>query len=150
MKDHDLRAEVAQLRRDVESLKNRPADASPAPDVAALQREVASLKSAVARLTSFVTQNQMGAVGLDGFLASLFPNVNDPYMAAAGPAPTEYTGILDSAAWDACAQPRLTPPREPLDALPRGGRNPRIGCERYDSGTWIHGWPHDCPRSARR
>lgn len=33
------------------------------------------------------------------------------------------------------------------DRLPRV-RNPRIGCENVD-GTWIHGRPHDCPRSAR-
>lgn len=42
------------------------------------------------------------------------------------------------------------PPRATEDVLPRGGRNPRIGCERYDSGTWVHGAPHDCPTWARR
>lgn len=36
-------------------------------------------------------------------------------------------------------------PRE--DRLPRS-RNPFIGCRQLD-GTWIHGRPHDCPRSAR-
>ena len=48
--------------------------------------------------------------------------------------------------------PELThvPPRPVEDTLPRGGRNPRIFCERYDSGTWIHGRPHDCPTWARR
>lgn len=43
-----------------------------------------------------------------------------------------------------------TPPRQAEDVLPRGGRNPRIGCEQHDSGTWIHGAPHDCPTWARR
>jgi hypothetical protein len=33
------------------------------------------------------------------------------------------------------------------DRLPRR-RNPRIWCEEVD-GTWIHGSPHNCPRSAR-
>jgi hypothetical protein len=42
------------------------------------------------------------------------------------------------------------PPRPPEDVLPRGGRNPRIFCERHDSGTWIHGDPHNCPTWARR
>lgn len=42
------------------------------------------------------------------------------------------------------------PPRQPQDVLPRGGRNPRIGCEHHQSGTWIHGAPHDCPTWARR
>lgn len=43
------------------------------------------------------------------------------------------------------------PPQRPAeDRLPRGGRNPRIFCERHDSGTWIHGDPHNCPTWARR
>ena len=40
-----------------------------------------------------------------------------------------------------------TPKPDPADRLPRL-RNPRIGCEHLD-GTWVHGRPHDCPRSAR-
>lgn len=45
--------------------------------------------------------------------------------------------------------PQLPAPPEPHpdDRLPRV-RNPRIGCEPVD-GTWIHGRPHSCPRSAR-
>jgi hypothetical protein len=39
------------------------------------------------------------------------------------------------------------PKPDPADRLPRV-RNPRIGCEQMD-GTWIHGRPHDCPKSAR-
>lgn len=40
------------------------------------------------------------------------------------------------------------PPKpDPADRLPRV-RNPRIGCELID-GTYIHGRPHSCPRSAR-
>lgn len=37
---------------------------------------------------------------------------------------------------------------DPADRLPRR-RNPRIGCKEYPGGTWIHGRPHDCPRSVR-
>jgi hypothetical protein len=44
------------------------------------------------------------------------------------------------------AAPPLPKP-DPADRLPRV-RNPRIGCELLD-GTWIHGRPHSCPRSAR-
>lgn len=44
---------------------------------------------------------------------------------------------------------RSGPPRDGPDLLPKTGRNVRIGCERYESGTWIHGRPHDCPRWAR-
>ena len=37
--------------------------------------------------------------------------------------------------------------RPEADRLPRG-RNPFIGCRELH-GTWIHGRPHDCPRTAR-
>lgn len=48
--------------------------------------------------------------------------------------------------------PELTriPPLPAEDVLPRGGRNPRIFCEQHESGTWIHGDPHNCPTWARR
>lgn len=68
-------------------------------------------------------------------------------------------GIVGSFAdWTGRPRPDLVPepthrpiPRRPTeDTLPRGGRNPRIFCERYDSGTWVHGHPHDCPTWARR
>lgn len=47
----------------------------------------------------------------------------------------------------AAAPERTRPKPDPADRLPRM-RNPRIGCELVD-GTWVHGRPHDCPRSAR-
>jgi len=40
--------------------------------------------------------------------------------------------------------------RPELDRLPSHGRNTRIGCQQYDSATWIHGRPHNCPQWARR
>ncbi|HZP54354.1 hypothetical protein [Actinocrinis sp.] len=46
--------------------------------------------------------------------------------------------------------PRATLPSDEEDRLPSHGRNTRIGCQQYDSGTWVHGRPHDCPRWARR
>jgi hypothetical protein len=36
-----------------------------------------------------------------------------------------------------------------LDRLPRGGRSVFIGCQRHESGTWVHGRPHNCPLHAR-
>lgn len=48
-----------------------------------------------------------------------------------------------------CPAVESKPRADPADRLPRR-RNPRIGCERYESGTWIHGDPHDCPKGARR
>jgi hypothetical protein len=68
----------------------------------------------------------------------------------------EFTGLLDTlnGYYGGPLSPMLRAPEhagrapEPGDRLPRR-RNPRIGCEVYDSGTWIHGNPHDCPKSAR-
>ncbi len=40
-------------------------------------------------------------------------------------------------------------PRYEAPPKPIVGRNTRVGCQRYESGTWVHGAPHDCPRWAR-
>lgn len=29
-------------------------------------------------------------------------------------------------------------------------RHPQVGCYEHDSGTWIHGRPHTCPKWTRR
>lgn len=40
-------------------------------------------------------------------------------------------------------------PHYAASARPAPGCNTRIGCQRHDSGTWVHGDPHDCPRWVR-
>jgi hypothetical protein len=87
-----------------------------------------------------------------------------------GPEPSPYSAPTTGGAvdWDkmiadmrAADKPQVSPYRDHLrrkaaeaqreeeDRLPSHGRNTRIGCEQYDSGTWIHGRPHNCPRNAR-
>lgn len=107
-----------------------------AADVQRLRHEVDTLTSAVARLA----QHLLGR-SYDELARMFFVNGG-------------------SSDWPGPPRPDLVPEvftnaaRVPLlpvdDVLPRGGRNPRIGCEQYDSGTWIHGLPHDCPRWVRR
>jgi hypothetical protein len=75
-------------------------------------------------------------VGQPGLIGFPFPVDDNVIVKLLGMPPT------------APAAPVRTPPKpDPADRLPRG-RNPRIGCEHVD-GTWIHGRPHDCPKSAR-
>jgi hypothetical protein len=60
-------------------------------------------------------------------------------------------GTYSSGPWPETIPPRPRgAERDERDRLPTRGRNVRIGCEQYDSGTWIHGRPHDCPAWARR
>lgn len=104
-------------------------------EVAKLRGEVAGLRSAVAHLAEHVLGNQF-----DGLLKMF-----------AGDASGSFSD------WPGRPRPDLVPeysytppPRPPEDSLPRGGRNPRIFCEQHESGTWIHGRPHNCPPWARR
>ncbi len=102
-------------------------------EVEKLRREVAGLRSAVANLAEHVLGGQ-----ITGLLT----------MFATGEEPAQYPGLLQDVL--PSARTPSVPPRAPEDTLPRSGRNPRIFCEQYDSGTWIHGRPHNCPAWARR
>ena len=44
---------------------------------------------------------------------------------------------------------RLDCPRYTAPTTRPHGRNTRTGCQRYESGTWVHGDPHDCPPYVR-
>lgn len=103
-----------------------------------LHAEVERLRAQVGRLTSAVAQLAQHLLGdqINGVLA-MFANAQPPF-------------------WQATPQHELVTPQLPAiplrpveDVLPRGGRNPHIGCQQYDSGTWVHGRPHDCPTWAR-
>lgn len=107
-----------------------------AAEVRLLRHEVNTLTSALAQLAQHVLGRQYDDLTRMFFVNGGFSDW------PGGPQP----GVVPEPFTDA---PRV-PPRPVEDVLPRGGRNLRIGCEQYDSGTWIHGWPHDCPRWARR
>lgn len=103
-------------------------------EVERLRGEVACLRSAVAQIAQHVLGGQ-----IDGLL-SMFGQAQD--------ASARYTAVLDNLA--SSSREPFVPLRPSEDTLPRGGRNPRIFCEQYESGTWIHGRPHNCPPWARR
>lgn len=79
------------------------------------------------------------------------------HPAPENPQPPRFTGLLSALGdtqganpWrSAHPLPRVTLPVDEQDRLSSHGRNARIGCRRFDSGTWWHGRPHDCPRWAR-
>lgn len=109
MTDEELRDELSQLRREVESLTRT-----------------------LAKLAEHVFGGQ-----ITGLMSM-------------------YSTDLSYQDWPGRPRPDLVsdrpyaPLRPAEDTLPRGGRNPRIFCEQHESGTWIHGRPHNCPTWARR
>jgi len=117
-----------------------------------LRDEVERLRQQVAGLTETVAALTMLVAG--GTRPSAFPyDESNFYLNSADPYDLlrDRMGADPAHLRDGGAAHGLTPPRSPVDVLPRGGRNPRIGCEHFESsGTWIHGRPHDCPRWARR
>lgn len=124
MTDNDLRDEVERLRH-----------------------QVAGLAETVAALAMLVTGGPRPSVfpydEMNTYLSAL---ASEPHAFLQGPTAGTHPPTREGAATHG-----LTPPRSPVDVLPRGGRNVRIGCEHYESsGTWIHGRPHDCPKWARR
>lgn len=122
MTDNDLHAEVERLRH-----------------------QVAGLTETVAALTMLVTGQRPNVFPYDEMNAYLNDLSSEEHAFLHGLPPGP-----DRADLEGGAARGLTPPRSPADVLPRSGRNPRIGCDQYESGTWIHGRPHDCPRWARR
>lgn len=60
-----------------------------------------------------------------------------------------FTGASEPFTPQGFPPPRVALPVGEEDRLPSRGRNTRIGCERYDSGTIIHGRPHTCAKWER-
>jgi len=100
-------------------------------EVDRLRSEVETLSRTIAKLAEHMFGGQIsGLLSMLGYQTQVDVDRALPYGAPGDPP-------VDS-------QPRV-PLRAVEDVLPRSGRNPRIFCEQYDSGTWIHGRPHDCP-----
>lgn len=117
-------------------------------EVNRLRGEVAGLRSAVAHLAEHLLGGQITD------LLTMFATGDEPASHPEMPSAFATDGSFSD--WPGRPRPDLvpqlpyTPPRPPEDSLPRSGRNPRIFCEQYESGTWIHGRPHNCPTWARR
>ena len=102
-------------------------------EIEKLRREIGELRSTIARVAEH---------GFGGQISGLLS------MLGAEGSYSDWPGRQRP---DLVPEYSYTPPaRPPEDSLPRGGRNPRIFCEQHESGTWIHGRPHNCPPWARR